>query len=385
MYDARRQGDMLYGTVLDGVPYPVAADVTDGFIEGSCHCTYGDGLCKHIGALLLKWVRTPETFDGWAGPGSQATEATEYASGSNAALLHLAEGPTWLHQTLASRQQTSLDNLAHWLEESRLEDLRNLAREHGWTIKGTRKFDVAEQIATQMANPTEINKALSKLDAEHRHVLRALALVGGLARHGPTHAERVAKGWGDFRRHKQVDTYIQHLAQRGLVIYQDGESYSEIRLSFIPLAMQRQFPPMLADVVPHTIALPAAGNSASLRLANPTVFMRGALQMLTLLEQTPTTLRPPPPRPPQEKNYAFLKGWDYDLNEIKAADQGGKLRRQTGLTLTVPPPGAALARRDDGPLAPSCRRRGTPGVYLLAAGSGWALPARRPHHRLADG
>src|SRR5437870_906239 len=64
--DARRQGMTLQARCQGSQPEPYRVRVTVGDGEVSdAHCSCpvgGGGACKHVAAVLLAWVHTPEVF-----------------------------------------------------------------------------------------------------------------------------------------------------------------------------------------------------------------------------------------------------------------------------------------------------------------------------------
>jgi hypothetical protein len=98
----------------------------------------------------------------------------------------------------------------------------------------------------------------------------------------------------------------------------------------------------LADIVPATADLQYTGSATGLRLADPNSLVRAASQMILLLNQSPTALRPPKPRPRLERFHPELKEWDYDPVELAELMENGKLRSRSDLHLTVPPPAPSL-------------------------------------------
>ena len=61
--DAVRAGRTLNAQVRGSRLYDVEIDVKSGGITADCTCAYNwGGYCKHIGAVLLKWIRSPGSF-----------------------------------------------------------------------------------------------------------------------------------------------------------------------------------------------------------------------------------------------------------------------------------------------------------------------------------
>lgn len=216
-----RTGSKLTGNIMDRQRYLVEVDVTPNSIIGSCTCFSYEGQCKHIAALLLKWIRTPEAFthEGEA-------EATHQAGATPLRVTPVPPPPTsrppalpeWMQNSWAEREGIAQKNLETLFNYLRLDDLRAFARDHGWSVKGGRKVDVIQQSMGQLLQPDQVLQILSKLDNEHRQVLWAIALLGVFPSQQLEAMERLAKSWGKLKQHSKFTTYVRHLTEAGLVV-----------------------------------------------------------------------------------------------------------------------------------------------------------------------
>ena len=59
--DPQRLDNLLSAKVQDASLYQVEAEVSSDAIASSCTCHWG-GNCKHVAALLLKWLYAREDF-----------------------------------------------------------------------------------------------------------------------------------------------------------------------------------------------------------------------------------------------------------------------------------------------------------------------------------
>jgi hypothetical protein len=339
-----RSGDTLSAQVRGSWVYRVELTVDGERIQGTCSCPYARrGLCKHATALLLKWIRHPDSFviidESRITAGDAVIETVDV---DPPLARQPEEPPAWVSASFEARQRQDLDQLEQWLEAVRLQDLRALARERGWKVKGTRKTEVAEQVAGQIIDPAGIQEAIAGLDREHLAVLRGMVLLGDDPRVSTEAMERVARIWSPLRSYKQIGTYTQHLWRLGLALPGGVRNDYPPDSDFVPPALSRMFPPLLADAVSALEALPAGVPASDLRLAEPLNLVRAAGQIAILLEQMPVPLRPPMPRPRLEARHADLRGWDYDPVELALAAESRKLQRHMDLALTVPPPGRVL-------------------------------------------
>ncbi|OQY20830.1 MAG: hypothetical protein B6I35_09890 [Anaerolineaceae bacterium 4572_32.2] len=72
-----RSGHTLTAQVRGSRLYEVEIDVEPGGISAICSCPYDwGGYCKHIGAVLLRWIQSPGDF---AVAGAAATISNEYS------------------------------------------------------------------------------------------------------------------------------------------------------------------------------------------------------------------------------------------------------------------------------------------------------------------
>ena len=280
-----------------------------------------------------------------------------------------AELPTWLNQGIQQRREADLAELQSWLESFKLDDLRAIAHERGWTVRGTRKADVARQMAEALARPGEVIRMISGLSSDQRRVLAALAVADGLDEARGEDIERVVSYWKSSLRSQTIARLTSELMTLGLVAVNYGYYYGR-RPSIIPRALARSMPPLLAEFLPHFPDLPPTAHNAELRLADPSTFLRGLMQCLVRLDQERLPRRPPMPRPRIEDRITHLKGWDYDPVEL------GNLQREhrlslAGPALTVPPPQPPLPDDVTAQLAPlvgDAARLEFAYALLLAAG-----------------
>ncbi|MCZ7669762.1 MAG: hypothetical protein M5U34_22590 [Chloroflexi bacterium] len=144
---------------------------------------------------------------------------------------------------------------------------------------------------------------------------------------------------------------MQNLIKNGLAIPGNVVYTYPPHLAFVVPSVRRALPPLLADRLPEA-DLPAHTESG-LQLGQPRPFLQRLQQILLLLEQSRPPLRPPMPRPRQEKFHEILQEWDYLPEEIKQAQQANKLHTyDPKFNLTVPPPPPPLPDDSLARLAP---------------------------------
>jgi hypothetical protein len=335
--NAARQGNTLTAEVQGSRLYQVEIDVTPSGISAHCSCPYDwGGYCKHVGAVLLAWIATPGAF-GSADAPARTVEGypIEVTPVEPPPSYQPEESPWWLHETSENRRAADEKLLRDRLDSIVMQDLRRMSRERGWTVRGTRKAEVIEQIAAQITEPGQALKGYLDLDEEHRNAFRALALTGQRRNPDPQDLARVAGLWGKLTSHKNINTYTRHLWETGLALPGDYDAYPSYG-DFVPRSILRVLPPVLEDVLPATPNPPPS--VSDVRQADDVAFVRAANQIALLLEQLSVVLRPPMPRPRMERFHTTLQGWDYDPHELQQAKENRQLAGYSDLTLTVPPP-----------------------------------------------
>lgn len=336
-----RSGQTLAAQVRGSHLYQVEIEAGPGGVSAICSCSYNwGGYCKHIGAVLLKWIQSPGDFTVVnVLPRSANEYPIETILVNPPPARQPDQPPFWLTSPFAGRIHADEEELLQWLNNVRLQDLRRIAKQHSWKVKGTRKADIASQILEHVTNPDDTLDASRNLDEEHRAVLIALVLLGPSSKIRQDALENAANGLKKLDNYQNISTYTHHLFELGLTLPGSMLPGYYNKSGFVPRAVARVLPPVLRDVVP-TAAHPRT-NIGEIRLADPYPFIRTANQIVLLLEQHPTPLRPPMPRPKMERFFYGLKEWDYDPHELARLKSGGKLNsRET--TVAVPPPARSL-------------------------------------------
>lgn len=371
-----RRGDRLTSKVVGTRVYDVEIQVSDIAVMATCTCPVGGG-CKHIAAVLLRWVESPRLFR------VEEAESTETV-GSLEVNLSVALPPTppkaqpvWLGESFAARQSREQGILRAMLEQRTVADMREIAAARGWRLSGTRKADIVDQLLAQMESMGETAKAIYSLDIEDQQVLRSVALhSGSRAALGRT-AEQTALAQGPLTKYEKATAYLYHLLEVGLLFSTlDGSisftQYSGFTPDLVPFALGRTFPPLLETVVPSTWELEKAESGHTVHLADPTASVRAVQNLLLLFEQDPPALRAPQPRPRIEKFNTGLQGWSYVPKEVaNLLAQSPRDVRQQDAILTVPPPDYALSEETIEkllPLGQNLKRLDFLYALLVAAG-----------------
>lgn len=333
-----RSGRSLRAKVGDSRIYDVEIEVAEDGVHAVCSCPYNwGGYCKHIGAVLLKWLESADSFV-IEMPAPRPTDGIiETIPIEPPATFVPKELPWWVVGSYAERCKQNDESLQESLREYKVQELRQIAKKQGWSIKGTRKDDIIQQIMEKLLKPGILLKTLLSMDSEQLQVYQAMsALYSGIA-YQESYLKELAEQWGKLTKYKSIAAYTDNLCNLGLAVLPQY-SYSYLhRMAFIPASIFRYLPPQLAERVPEA-SLPTHAKSET-QIASPKSFLQKFHQVLILLEQTQPPLRKPMPRPRLEKYHDFLQEWDYLPEEIHQAQLENKLRDYNEvLDLTIPPP-----------------------------------------------
>ena len=363
--DPQRLDNLLSAKVQDASLYQVEAEVSSDAIASSCTCHWG-GNCKHVAALLLKWLYAREDFKT-----INPTVAAPTKNGQRYPIEMIeqkaqpttpqSEPPWWIKTPFEARLQIARDINEKILHELLMDDLRQIANNNKWTVKGTRKADLARQLTDYMLKPAELERAIKDLDGEHRRVLAAVGTVGHIHTTAYETIEKFAESIEPLRKHKKFVTYLDHLFEAGLIyyagrvtnaVYHMGIDYGEWVL--IPPVRMTVSPPLLQGIIQADNDLPSnlPSQGGTLQPADGERILRTVEQVLLLLEVTPPELAPPFPRPAMERFHKLLHGWDFDPYSILEAERNGTLKANSTSNLVVLPPQRSLTQESIKQLAP---------------------------------
>lgn len=371
----RRMGTMLEADVQGTELYTVKIKVQDGTIFASCTCPFAEmEACKHIGAVLLQWIREPESFAVAEGeeepfalePSRVYPERSEGAR--TAATVQVAETvspqkpsplsrPPWWYEQPDTLPSSSMDsdeadsNMPALLEHLQLAELREIARQRGWRVKGNNKADYVAALVPLLGNPTEIARAVTSLPDELREALLAAFVAedgGGISPANLAHIMTALRG-GAKPQLKPVEAagLLLDLARWGLVIPWRDSPSGLLRYLF-PWEVQRHVPPLpgwcrQSPQAPSAQVLSTDGNS----------FVQLLYKVWERISLEPPALRPPLEPLPEGRFLNVLQDWTYDPQEVGDWLARGRGRMDPALrTLSVPPPAFLLDDASLSALAP---------------------------------
>ena len=333
-----RSDQMLSAEVWDGLVYRVVLRASDKGFSADCTCpSHGTVWCPHVGAVILKFLQSPEAFvptsahrDESPKPNAKELQVDPVAPPAS----QRPEGdPDWIAHSFDERRAAQRDILSDWLREQSMAYLRQMARERGWAVKASRKADLADQLVERMTRPDEVAKSESGMDADTRHVLRALILLGGAASEEPERVLPLAQAIGHVEVSGSLEAYSRRMQGLGLAL--PGSLLYRYRASgiFVPDAIARGLGPALAQVAVD----PSPSAADKVQQSDARDLLRAVTHVLLLLEHSPTPLRPPMPVPRVARECPDLQGWDYVPEEVIKAKEEGRLG-YSNLEFTVPPP-----------------------------------------------
>jgi len=138
----------------------VTVSAVRGQLESSCSCSAGR-FCRHAAALLLHWLREPQSF-------TVAAEPTETEEDSDA--------------VEASQEESPVAELARLLNSYSTAELRTLARRRGARVVAKNKSEMVQQLAPVLTKPESVDAALAGLSVEERIALDGADLLGAADR-----------------------------------------------------------------------------------------------------------------------------------------------------------------------------------------------------------
>jgi hypothetical protein len=341
----RRTDATLQAYVRGTDLYTVHIEALQGQLMSSCTCRFAErALCKHIGALLLQWIREPESFS-VAADGTSSSPATDFGEASLS-----MPSRRWI--ALASDDEPSSvpdgggdpkSNLPDLLGQLKLETLQQIARRRGWQIDARDKNDFATTLASLLVDRTEVARAVTLLSEDLREALRgAFVAEDG---HGIT-ASALARVITALRgaprptlKPVEAAGLLLDLSGWGLVIpwqtLSNGASY------LLSWDVQNKVPP-LAGWCQLRLRSPAGKELSGDRRQ----FLQLIHEVWRRISQSPPRLREPPEPLRDRRLRTTVWDWPYDADEIREW-QGS--RSSTELTsLGVPPQPPLL---DDAELA----------------------------------
>lgn len=340
--DLRREGDRIDAMVYDGdALFHAASRLSEGQILVGCTCRQDSGaVCRHIAALLMRWATDAGAF----------AEATDEEGAGGLRTVRVGpqpvrrhtERPPWASTNLLATQISGAQrSLGQEYQDLSLRQMRELAAANGWSVRGTRKRDIAEQLVHHLSDPESLRAALARLDSGNAAALRALMILGSRPRMMEAQVASVVRWLGIPGSEEPMLPRLTSLLKRGLIASSRQYWRGDTGGADVPWLLMRALPPALEGILPRK---PAEGDPpGEIRLADPTSLLEGAARILLLFAQRPAGLRAPQPRPVAEQQFPGLRSWGYIPEEVRELLAQDALQDRGGqASLTVPPPNRAL-------------------------------------------
>jgi hypothetical protein len=341
VHNPRRIDAVLEASVRGTELYAVRIEVVDGSVLASCTCPFvQNAICKHIGAVLLQWIREPGSFfvvEGEERP-PPATGAVELFPAQRPPPV--ASFPPWYEQPSAvpagsTERDETQSNLPALLEQQKLAQLREIARQRGWRIKGTNKADYAAALAPLLGNPTEVARAVTSLSDDLREALRAAFVAEDGHAITPVSLARVVTALrgeqGPPLKPVEGAGLLLDLARWGLVM--PWHSFSNGLCYLFPWEVQSNVPPLPGwcrqspQAPSDQVQSRDRGNSVQL--------FYGVWERIA---QQPPRLRPPLEPLPERRFLTALRDWPHDPRQVQERlTKSGRSERQALRMLSVPP------------------------------------------------
>lgn len=350
VYSPTRYGNRLYAQVEGDQMYEVEVAVDEQGITGRCGCGYDrPELCKHVCAVLVRWTRVPGTFKVSNAP----VKVTSAPAGPLAvrpapAPALPAQPPAWLARSADMVVGEEFAELQAGLEMMTVATLREIASSRGWTLRGTLKASIVEQMAAYMVDDQALATGLSMVEKNDQVLLGLIAAVGDLFPYNTS--KPIVDITTEFRKPvtaRAVMRAFDRLGQIPLIL--TGQLLGQgafTDAAVMPRALWRHLPALLASLMPGATELPPSARRANVRESQPRRFVDAALQLLLAIEHLPPTRAPRTPRPVIEDHLPWLRDWEYDVAELESLLAEGRPLQNRDIRLTVPPPPRGLVAED---------------------------------------
>jgi hypothetical protein len=335
---ARRCGEVLEAYVDPVALFSVRIEMTDGGMVTACTCPFSrTAQCSHVGAMLLQWIRQPDTFtvtDEGLLPVSRGAEPP---------LSTIDRAQPWVSPSADPVDAVEArSTLADMLFQLRLDQLQQIARRRGWAVASRSKEGYAGELARKLSDATHVARTVTSLPGNLREALRAAFVVEdghGISPEELAHAITALRGRNGVRiKPVEAAGLLVDLAAEGLVLPWD--SFPGTTTYLLPWEIQAAVPP-LPGWCPKMQGAPAP----ELNTTQETCFIQ-------LLDGVWRQIAKQPPRLrlhalPNLNRHAksVVQDWPIDLREVQSWQQS-KGGNKLPTSVAVPPPQMLLADED---------------------------------------
>lgn len=187
--------------VQRGRPFVTSVEFEPDELVVVCNCRSIGRFCQHVGALLLEWVRRPESF----------AEAIGGAPVRTVPRLSVPKRPVSPPEPPDPRAE-----LVASLQSMVVPNLRTVARHWSLRLRGTAKSDLVQQMAAALTDPAAIGRAIAGLAPDLGLTLAVVYLLGSdVAPKADEVRSALARLFPDAG---EVEPRFSELEARGLVI-----------------------------------------------------------------------------------------------------------------------------------------------------------------------
>jgi hypothetical protein len=260
--------------------------------------------------------------------------------------LHIMNAPTEEGDDPgAAEQEEEQFGLIPLLQQMSLSELREIARQRGWRVKGASKADYVSALASLLCDPTETARAVTGMPENLREALRAAFVAddgGGITPTTMAQTMTALRGAGGPRiKPVEAAALLIDLARWGLVLPWRDSLYDQGR-HVLPWRVQRLLPP-LSGWCPTAAQAPATPMLA--RDARQCVNSLYAVWE-NIAEESPALLPAakapdggvPAERLTERHLQSLLQGWPYDPEELQGWAGARRRAEAAAQSLSVPPP-----------------------------------------------
>ncbi|MFN2130240.1 MAG: helicase-associated domain-containing protein [Anaerolineae bacterium] len=311
--DPSIEGATLHAHVRDAPGRLQVVEITlhNQSLQARCTCSHQQStVCEHAGAVLLGWVRQPESFRGF--------DPTRGLPASDLSAL----GPKMI------------DEYVEVLGQQTIIELRELGQQRGIEVKGTRKDPIVEQLAAALADPQVIQDELRSLEPSLLELLTYVHLVlePGYGFSGENLVRLLSERAPDLARHT-LHRQVVELADRGLLLRFKRD---QIAYYLLPYGVRTALPPHpgLAPLYPED-----EQETLKIRSRQATSIVHSMYLVWNYIgEHTPHS-EAVRSRLPAEGEWPHFADWDHIPEEVEEVVQ----RRRTpynmyNASITVPTP-----------------------------------------------
>jgi hypothetical protein len=232
----------------------------------------------------------------------------------------LVSEPWWYARTteahaVPGRSDETELGLQVLLEQLQLAELREIAHQRGWTVRGSAKADYVATLASAMEDPTEIARAVASLPEDLREALRAALVTEDGSGITPASLAQTVTALRSTQKPplKPVEAagLLTDLAHWGLLIPWRDAPRSTLHYLF-PWEVQRHIPPL-----PGWCRQVSHAPRAAMPAKDPSAFVQLLHSIWERIAHKPLRLRPSQQSLLEEGTAAALRGWRYDQLEVQ--------------------------------------------------------------------